>query len=449
MARIEQDEIGELLSAYIDGELSTSQRMVVEKLLREDATARHLLEQLRRTVDATQALPRHPAPASLAGDVQAMLERTALLDDAPHAPIRLHRDRAPWAARLSIAAMVGLVAVGGWYYLQEPAKNRPTSSPMSLPGERSVESAGADSAAREAERPRIGDSVALADRRTVDEKLAAGVELASLRTHPFEAEGLRLQVNVKDTKDAAALVDRVSKRLADEKLINLETKPGASASASAGFYLRGSEGRNFIAPQESQILVRATPAQLEQVLSDVAIAKPSEGDATLVAGTLKVQGIQQSQQVLNATRRSRTQAAAPTSPPTDKLAAGVKKEAPSDDFVTNLVKIVGIDPALLQKSEDKGGATSVASAEKAEEKDAESNAPTDEAGARREATHAEPTGTLVDRSLARIAEPAPAALEPEPLVTLIIQMVPPPEPARPAKPTTPKSTTREKSGRSS
>lgn len=446
MARIEQDELGELLSAYVDGELSTGEKAVVEKLLREDATARHLLEQLRRTVDATRSLPRHPAPASLVSDVQAMLERSALLDDAPRTPIKPHRDRTPWAARLSIAAMVGLVVVGGWYFLQEPARNRGTIAPSSSVSRDFNEAAKSEPLAKESERSRSAGAVASGDRRTVDEKLAAGVELVALRAHSFEAEGLRLQLNVKDTKEGDALVERVSKRLADEKLVNLETKAGNGSPASSGFYLRGSAGKNFDAPRESQILVRATPAQLEQVLNDVAISKPSDSDAMLVAGPLRVRGLQQSQQVLNASRRSQNaQPPAQGPTPTDKLAMSAPKESPSGDFVTDLIKIVGIDPALLPKDE----ATTVAIAAHADEEGEKARDSADEAGARSEARRDEPADTLVGRNIRRLPEPVAAPLEPEPLVTMIIQMVPPPSPAPSPKPIDSKPATRSNSGRSS
>src|SRR3990170_1217954 len=101
MARLNPDQLGELLSAYIDRELDAAQTAQVERLLREDEAARRMLSELRRTVNAVASLPRHPAPASIASDVQTVLERSALLGDAPPARPHVHRTRAPWTARLS------------------------------------------------------------------------------------------------------------------------------------------------------------------------------------------------------------------------------------------------------------------------------------------------------------------------------------------------------------
>lgn len=424
MARIEQDELGELLSAYVDGELSNDETLVVEKLLREDATARHLLEQLSRTVEATRSLPRHPAPASLAGDVQAMLERSALLDDAPRPPIKIHHERAPWAARLSIAAMVGLVVVGGWYFLQDSSKKGLQSQPVLLTSTESV-----DSTNLSALKAVVGgreNALATADRRNLDEKLTAGVSLDALRSHVFDAEGLRLQLNVKDAKEADALVERVSRKLSQEKVANLATKSDAGSASQAGFYLRGSPGKNFEAVGESQVLVRATPTQIEQILGEVAAVKPADSDATLVAGPLKVRGMAKSQQVFSATQQM--QVAADSSIARQETSARREKKAtPSNDLIKGIVEIIGLDASMLESGEKIADARS-------QEKDEESDrAAGFAATASTERRSAEPTGKLVDQNLKRLAQPSEPSVD-EPLVTMVIQLIPPPPPAPPPSP---------------
>jgi len=56
--------IEEMLSAYIDGELSASEVELVERHLKECATCARNLETLRATVELVRQLPRVPAPRS-------------------------------------------------------------------------------------------------------------------------------------------------------------------------------------------------------------------------------------------------------------------------------------------------------------------------------------------------------------------------------------------------
>ena len=62
MSDIDREQLGEWLSAYLDGELSEEQTTVVERLLREDASARQSLDALRRASELVPSLPRHAAP---------------------------------------------------------------------------------------------------------------------------------------------------------------------------------------------------------------------------------------------------------------------------------------------------------------------------------------------------------------------------------------------------
>src|SRR3990172_3507684 len=116
MARIDREQLGELLSGYIDGELDAREREIIERVLREDESARQLLLDLQRTAQAVASLPRHAAPASILFDTQANLERSALLNDFPEPRAHQTRGRSSWAARLAMAAMLGLVLVTGWWF---------------------------------------------------------------------------------------------------------------------------------------------------------------------------------------------------------------------------------------------------------------------------------------------------------------------------------------------
>ena len=112
MSKPDRDQLGERLSAYIDGELDAEQTQRIERVLRRDERARRMLEELRRTVDLVSSLPRHVAPDSIAEDVQFHTERSELLGGSrrPLAPTGMRRS--PVLAVLSMAAVLALVAIG-------------------------------------------------------------------------------------------------------------------------------------------------------------------------------------------------------------------------------------------------------------------------------------------------------------------------------------------------
>ncbi len=117
MSTVNPDQLEELLSAYLDGELDPSQTKHVERLLRESAGAQRALDELRMTSESVRALPRHAAPASILEEVRSHLERAVLLDsDSMNRPGRV-AVRGRWFVRgLSMAAALAIVATGAWWY---------------------------------------------------------------------------------------------------------------------------------------------------------------------------------------------------------------------------------------------------------------------------------------------------------------------------------------------
>lgn len=116
MSRSGHPDFDELLSAYLDGELSARERSRIERRLAEDPAARRSLEELRRTVDLVRALPRHGAPAALLEDLRVQLERADLLDAD-----RDEFDRGGVVRRgrglrwLAVAASLAIVSSAGWW----------------------------------------------------------------------------------------------------------------------------------------------------------------------------------------------------------------------------------------------------------------------------------------------------------------------------------------------
>ena len=105
MSRMDQEQLGELLSAYLDGELDVREAEAVERILKEDASARHLMENLRQTVSVVSSLPRHSAPSGIAEDLQLTVERSELLG-GPRESATTKGRRPPLAALGSLAAAV-------------------------------------------------------------------------------------------------------------------------------------------------------------------------------------------------------------------------------------------------------------------------------------------------------------------------------------------------------
>jgi hypothetical protein len=103
----------ELLTAYVDGELTAAQRAAVEQLLARDEPARALVERLRRTARLVGSLPRGRAPVGLAERVMAQLERESLLDYPETRSATLGR-RVRWWRGVAVAAALALAVTASW-----------------------------------------------------------------------------------------------------------------------------------------------------------------------------------------------------------------------------------------------------------------------------------------------------------------------------------------------
>jgi hypothetical protein len=108
------DNIDELLSGFIDGQLTTRQQTEVQRLLVNDPNVAQRLERLRRYKMLIGSLPRAEAPDRLLDDIRASLARRTLLGERPAA----FDERAGFRELLvrkvfAAAAMIALVAVLG------------------------------------------------------------------------------------------------------------------------------------------------------------------------------------------------------------------------------------------------------------------------------------------------------------------------------------------------
>ncbi len=121
------DRYRQLLTAYVDGELSSRQRRHVVRLLHRSAEARQLLRQLEADARALRQLPSLPLPADLTGPV------LQLINDRNLAPRRPRIDKAssitwfgPLASLAAAAAVLLTIGIASYLYfvasLDQPAK---------------------------------------------------------------------------------------------------------------------------------------------------------------------------------------------------------------------------------------------------------------------------------------------------------------------------------------
>lgn len=103
--------INELLSSYLDGELTQRQVTEIQRLISHDDHVADRLRRLQQCKMLVSSLPRAQAPAEMAEEIKASLERRTLLPEpAEYMQDRLGARHLLARKVLSAAAMIGLVA---------------------------------------------------------------------------------------------------------------------------------------------------------------------------------------------------------------------------------------------------------------------------------------------------------------------------------------------------
>ncbi|MGD2108411.1 MAG: zf-HC2 domain-containing protein [Phycisphaerae bacterium] len=306
MAESDREQLGEWLSAYIDGELGPEETRQVEAFLREDAEARQTLDKLRRTVNLVSSLPRHPAPESVAQDVRAHVERAALLGDTPQAPAASGGRRSPALALLATAAAVALVFVGLRIMTGAPDLARQAAKPLALNPEKQPQPS--DEEEPETTRAPKGRDAALARTEsgilkmaTFQQKLQTDADVALLREHRFANEPVRLAIRLKDESRQEAVAARLVSYLREHGAIDLadhSAEPESRELVAQGVVFPGVQGRNFAEPDQRQILVQATTRQLEGMLEDFERIADPDDQVVLTSGVFTVKGLRSSQAAL-------------------------------------------------------------------------------------------------------------------------------------------------------
>lgn len=125
------DSLGELLSAYLDDEVTADERAQVERLLANDPAARALYAELRATAEAVRELPAPAAPPDVLAGIMPRLERETLLAGSGREVTLARHRRPPVRATLAVAAMLA-VALGGGLFVSLKLSERPEETRLAL-----------------------------------------------------------------------------------------------------------------------------------------------------------------------------------------------------------------------------------------------------------------------------------------------------------------------------
>lgn len=471
---------GEMLSAYLDGALDDRLRIEVEQLLERDSDARQLLEQLRRTAVAIGRLPRHAAPASILDDLMLQVERNALLDTTVARPNERRDARRPIRALLSLAAMIVVVAGGMWYMrggLEGPQSplgqtvtpdrvasrdsgtaeesRTPSASPVA-PGESALARRGArsrtgtgmlsdrdDVAApsdeRRAEAARIVTSpLSGNDLQAFQSTLLAAAQVppfddseAELHQETIDAHPVRLQLQVRDAAQRTQVASRLATRWASTAAA-LRESGAAPVGAQASKQTAQLRGRSRTAARggTEQLVVDVPLSALESMVAEVGALDEVGLVVALAAGPVAVEGAEPARETIRRAQAAwESQEAAESSP------------AGTGAFFSGLFKVIGVDPQALAPSSVADKADSETEFEVAEAGPEKPQPPTPSLVERRarkleESSHREAAGkSLTDP----VAEPSPSGLQAvtadafvgppmkqvspsEPMVTVVIEV---------------------------
>lgn len=135
--------IDELLSSFIDGELTAAEQAEVERLIAQDVHIARRLRQLQKCRILVGSLPRLDVPAEVSEGIRASLSRMTLPGQEWAREERIGKRHLLGRRLLSAAAMIGLLAIlGGVIYsiltpqapIEEPGMLAPNRTALAFSG---------------------------------------------------------------------------------------------------------------------------------------------------------------------------------------------------------------------------------------------------------------------------------------------------------------------------
>ena len=360
MADVDREELGALLSAYLDGEVTAEEATFVERSIAEDEHARRLLEELRGTAKLVSSLPVHAAPKSIAEDLQFHAERSELLGDVDETPQIDGPLRVSSLSRVAVAAMLAIVVLGGWWFSIGPGAR---VSPMTgtriverddVPPESDVSALDdlSETAARRdlgkgtpvtrgnnglakagdlgarletpgelgsKRKQRMGVAVGRRGGRKgfvslgkeavivsadLEHKLATR-PLTSLRQHRFENERVRVRISVKNPAQADAVTARLTSYLEADHVIDLTERPiiiSDGSDAGRNFFYRGRVGRNFDEADQHQLLIRVAASKIDGLMEEFGRVAEAKDRVTLLIDSSSISGVDDARRALRGLR---------------------------------------------------------------------------------------------------------------------------------------------------
>lgn len=106
------DDVKQLLTAYVDGEVTDRQREAVLRLLNQSSEAREFLKKLQEDAHRLKKLPKHKVEPSLVEDVLEAIAESKAQPKPASAPRRARRRWLPIVAAGAMAASLMLAACG-------------------------------------------------------------------------------------------------------------------------------------------------------------------------------------------------------------------------------------------------------------------------------------------------------------------------------------------------
>ena len=133
MTNANSEYIEELLSNYIDDELTERERNEAKRLIAHDADIKYKFEQLRKIKVLLNLAPRSDVPDHILENIKTQIERQVLLGEHPQQKhVRTGRKYLVLRRALTAAAMLALVAALAWVIMDIMVPGSKLTNPVSL-----------------------------------------------------------------------------------------------------------------------------------------------------------------------------------------------------------------------------------------------------------------------------------------------------------------------------
>ncbi len=114
------DQVIQLLTAFVDGELSQRQRKTVMRVLQKSSEARDVLKQLQENAHKIKKLPRHKVEPSLVDEITRAIAEQQSQPKPAATPARRSAWLAYVAATMAASVLIGVIGLIVWQSMTNP-----------------------------------------------------------------------------------------------------------------------------------------------------------------------------------------------------------------------------------------------------------------------------------------------------------------------------------------